>query len=204
MVCLFFKYPPRAESCRVVGGVRGCFLLWGSCCRSRFPSAPSFQQYFKFHYRDVILLEGESCHRVKETCFLLLPSIKFPLYKRKWNKKKLKSFECLSPFPTVYFLSWLLVGRPKSIPRWSRSCDLDHRPVKSMDFYWWWSENLSLVNSVSSHLCSGIIWWVDRSEKQQQEALSSIAYIYFTWNKVFWVPLETFLLPGLSTMVCYL
>lgn len=146
----------------------------------------------------------ESCHRVKETCFLLLPSIKFPLYKRKWNKKKLKSFECLSPFPTVYFLSWLLVGRPKSIPQWSRSCDLDHRPVKSMDFYWWWSENLSLVNSVSSHLCSGIIWWVDRSEKQQQEAFSSITYIYFTWNKVFWVPLETFLLPGLSAMVCYL
>lgn len=97
VVCLFFNYPPKAESCRLVDGVWGCSLLWGSCCRSRFPSAPSFQQCFKFHYKDVILLEGESCHRVKEPCFLLLPSIKFPLRKRKWNLKKKK--RVYLPFP---------------------------------------------------------------------------------------------------------
>lgn len=33
VVCLFFNYPPKAESCRVVDGVWGCSLLWGSCCR---------------------------------------------------------------------------------------------------------------------------------------------------------------------------
>lgn len=151
-----------------------------------------------FYWRERVVTE------LRRLVFSFCPLLSFLCARENEIKKKLKSLECLSPFPTVYFLSWLLVGRPKSIPRWSRSCDLDHRPVKSMDFHWWWSENLSLVNSVSSHLCSGIIWWVDRSEKQQQEALSSIAYIYFTWNKIFWVPLETFLLPGLSTMVCYL
>lgn len=58
------------------------------------------------------------------------------------------------------------------------------------------------VNLISSYLCLGIPWWADRLEVQHRE--SSIAYTYFTWNRVFWVPLETSLLPGLSVVVWYI
>lgn len=176
--------------CEVLAVEAGSHLLLPS------NSASNSTTKMWFCWRERVVTE------LRSLVFSFCPLLSFLCARENEIKKKKK--KSLSPFPTVYFLSWLLVGRPKSIPQWSRSCDLDHRPVKSRDFHWWWSENLSLVNSVSSYLWSGIIWWVDRSEKQQPEALSSIPYIYFTWNKVFWVPLETFLLPGLSTMVCYL
>lgn len=207
---VFFNYPPRAESCTVVGGVWGCFL-WGSYCRSRFPSAYSFQHLYTLHStpNSTAKTQFQATERRKlselTTPVVSCPLLNFLCARESQVKKTWRILNVLSSFPTVNFQFSNVAAYEETKQLCLSGVDLVTEITdlcNSRDFHWWSSENLSLVNLISSYLCSGIIWWVDRWEVQQQE--SSIAYSYFTWKRGFWVPLETSLLSGLSIAFWYI
>lgn len=81
---------------------------------------------FKFHCKDAVPMCWRELSGVRETCCLLLPTISFVQEKTKWKRLRFWMFS----HPLVYFLAWLRMKAPNSIPHkeilwpWSQTFEI--------------------------------------------------------------------------------